>query len=134
MALIVIDSAKRQSLPSLPELDPHYNDLRTCSECSKSAQGLLKVCSGSAWALLRFATLGSGKSGRCSGLETETESVKLRLESDFYGRLSLKWLQLKSELAGSERRKRGMPEATNCTYSLQAHLSNPSSSFSRTFY
>jgi hypothetical protein len=41
---------------------------------------MLKLCS-------VMLTLGSGKSGSCSRLETKTELAKMRLESDFRGRV-----------------------------------------------
>jgi len=43
--------------------------------------------------------LGSGKSGSCSRLETKTEPAKMRLESDFRGRLiEMKWFCFTSVL------------------------------------
>jgi hypothetical protein len=46
---------------------------------------LLGVCSVHAQEYSGKLTLGSGKSGSCSRLETKTELAKMRLEFDFGG-------------------------------------------------
>jgi hypothetical protein len=61
--------------------------LRTVRPGSVPAQVRLRypqACSG-------MLTIDSGKSGRCSGRATKTEAARMRLESDFRGRMIFFW-------------------------------------------